>query len=330
MFFHLKIKAMKKLFLIPALQLLLISLLQAQPVTDYLYKLDNGITVKTEHAWNQVWIQQTYSPLAANDQSPLSVNMRTLGDLTSGLTFTLMNNGKEVKLKGVAPGTYNLKLVGKLAAQPGTISFAVGNVVIKPKTKTNVSVTLYDYQVSVSEAPTSSALSPFETELKRCKLSPVQQTLYGVPTFYTPGNHGTPVKPDEVSGNTKGKIKPGTYDVLVTVTISNQAHKIWLEGFQVKQGMSYKIAANLNAGGVVYTGGNRDVREIRLYPAGTSAKQTGTPGPVKNMETVFYTDVLNLNCCPPGTFDVLLKVGGDKYEWRKNIAVTTGTKTEVK
>lgn len=306
------------------------SLLQAQPVTDYLYKLDNGITVKTEHAWNQVWVQQTYSPPAANDQSPLTVNVRTLGDLTSGLTYKLMSKGKEVKLKGAAAGTYDLKLVCKLSAQPGTISFSIGNVVIKPKTKTNVAVTLYDYQVIVSESPASAALSPFETELKRCKLSPVQQNLFSVPSFFTPGNHTVPLKPDEMTGNTKGKIKPGTYDVLLTVGISNQTHKIWLEGFQMKQGMSYKIASNLNAGGIVYAGGNRDVKEMRLYPAGTSAKQTGAPAPVKNMETIFYTDILNLNCCPPGTFDVLLKVGGDKYEWRKNIAITTGTKTEVK
>ncbi|HLP73602.1 MAG TPA: hypothetical protein VK155_11925 [Bacteroidales bacterium] len=321
---------MKKIILIPAFQLLLISLLQAQPVTDYLYKLDNGITVKNEHAWNQVWVQQTYSPISAADQSPLTVNIRTLGDLTSGLTYTLMSKGKEVKLKGAAPGTYDLRLVCKLAAQPGTISFSVGNVVIKPKTKTSVAVTLYDYQVSVSESPSSAALSPFETELKRCKLTPVQQSLFGVPSFYTPGNHNTPLKPDEMTGNTKGKIKPGKYDVLLTVGISNQNHKIWLEGFEVKQGKSYKIAANLNAGGIVYSGGDRNVKEMRLYPAGTSAKQAGNAAPVKNMETIFYTDILNINCCPPGTFDVLLKTGGDKFEWRKNVAVTTGTKTEVK
>lgn len=308
----------------------MISLVQAQPVTDYLYKFDNGITVKTEHAWNQVWVQQSYSPVAASDQSPLAVNVRTLGDLTSGLTYNLMNKGKEVKLKGAAPGTYDLKISCKLSAQPGSLSFNVANVVIKPKTKTNISVTLYDYQIQVSESPSSAALSPFETELKRSRLSNVQADLACTPSFYAPGNHNTPVQADEMSGKTKGKIKPGTYDVLLTANIAGQNHKIWLEGFQIKQGNTYKIATNLNAGGIVYTGGDKNIKEMHLYPAGTSAKQSGTPVPVKNLETISYSDIVNLKCCPPGTFDVLLKVGGDKYEWRKNVAVTTGTKTEIR
>ena len=61
--------------------------------------------------------------------------------------------------------------------------------------------------------------------------------------------------PTRSEGNTKGKIKPGTYDVLISIGISNQTHKVWLENFQMKPDMSYKVSVNLNAGGIVYTGG---------------------------------------------------------------------------
>ena len=324
-----KLLAMKKLFSIPAIQVLLIVSLQAQPVSDYTYKLDNGISVRNEHTWSQVWVQQNYVPLAASDQSPLNVNARTLGDLVSGSSYVLMNKGKEVKIKGVAPGTYDLKMTFKLSGEPGTLSFLVGNVVIKPKTKTNVSLTLYDYQVMIDESPATSALASFETAVQRCKLTPVQTNLTSVPAFYAPDNHNSPVNADEGAGKTKGRIKPGTYDVMLTINLAGQNHKVWLDDFQMKPGMNYKMTANLNAGGIVYTGGNRDVKAMLLYPAGTAAKQTGTPMPLKGQETISYTNVNELNCCTPGTFDVLLQLG-NKYEWRKGVAVSTGTKTEVK
>lgn len=320
---------MKKLISIPAIQALLILSMQAQPVSDYVYKLDNGITVKNDHTWSQVWVQQSYAPLTANDQLPLKVDVRTLGDLVSGSSYLLMNNGKEVKMKGITAGTYDLKMTFKLSGEPGTLSFLVGNVVIKPKTKTNVSITLYDYQVIIDETASSSTLASFETAVQRCKLSPVQAELAGIPTFYSENDRAKAIVPDEGSGKTKGKIKPGTYDVLLTINLSGQNHKVWLEDFQMKPGTAYKLTSNLNAGGIVYTGGNRDAKAMYLYPAGTSAKQTGTPTPLKGQETITYSNITNLNCCTPGTFDVLLQIG-NKYEWRKNIAVTTGTRTEVK
>ena len=74
-----------------------------------------------------------------------------------------------------------------------------------------------------------------------------------------------------------------------------------------------------------------DVKALLLYPAGTAVKQTGNPAPIKNLETISYDNVTVANCCSPGTYDVLLKFGnGTKYEWRKNIAITSGVKTEVK
>jgi hypothetical protein len=322
---------MKKLFLIPSILAIMIFSLQSQPISDYIRKLDNGITVKSEHTWSQVWVQQNYTPIAAGDQTPLAVTVRALGDLISGSSYVLQSKGKEVKLKGVAPGAYDLKMTFKLSGEPGTLSFLVNNVLIKPKSKTNLSVTLYDYQIMINATASSGALSTYETAVQRCKASLSQESLSGIPVFYVKGDHNKSIVPDENTGKIKGKIKPGTYDLLLTVTLSGQSHKIWLENFQMKAGTNYKITTNLNAGGIVYTGGNKQVKAMHLYPAGTSSSQKGTPGPVKNLETISYTDVAALNCCTPGTFDILLRYGnGDKYEWRKNIGVTTGSKTEVK
>jgi hypothetical protein len=305
----------------------------AQPVADYQYKLDNGINVKTDHTWSQVWINQSYSPLSTGEQIPFAVNVRALGDLISGSNYNLMSNGKEVKMKGINPGTYDLKMSFKLSGEPGTLSFLVKNVIIKPKTKTTMSVTLYDYQVMIDEIPSQSAtVSSYESEVHRCKVSTVQDNLVGIPTFYESGKHDKAISPDQGTGTPKGKMQIGTYDVLLTVAISGQNQKIWLENFQMKPGTSYKITTNLNAGGIIYAGANRDVVAMHLYPAGTSAKQT-TASPDKNLETIAYTNINNLNCCSPGTFDVLLRSKnqkGEKYEWRKNIAVTTGMRTEVK
>lgn len=323
---------MKKLLLISAVLVIMVFQLQAQPVSDYLYKLDNGITVKTEHTWGQVWVQQNYTPSTAADQTPLAVSIRALGDLISGSTYNLMSKGKEVKMKGVAPGTYDLKMAFKLSGKPGTLSFLVGNVVIKPKTKTTVSVTLYDYQIMIDEsAVASSGLCSFESLVQRCKASTVQADLAGIPAFYQKGDRSKPITPNENTNKTKGKIKAGTYDILLNITLSGKSQKVWLNNFEMKPDKNYKIYTNLNAGGITYTGTNKDIKAMHLYPAGTSAKQTGVPVPVKALETISYENPRNLNCCTPGTFDVLLFIdNGGKYEWRKNVVVTTGARTEVK
>jgi hypothetical protein len=321
---------MKKLISTLTLHAIVILAMQAQPVSDYIYKLDNGISVKTEHCWNQVWVQQSYAPIAANDKTPLSVNIRTLGDLISGSSFKLQSGGKEVKMQGAAPGTYDLKLSFKLSGKPGNLSFTAGNILIKPNTKTSVSIILYDYQILIDEAPvTQNSLSSFETLVNRCKTNTIQDTYFATPVFYPIGKHDQAISADETISKTKGKIKPGKYDLLLSIGISGQTHKIWLENFQLKPDISYKIATNLNAGGVIYTGGNKDVKMLHLYPAGTAARQTGNPIPVKNQETISYENVTVAHCCSPGTYDILLNFG-TKYEWRKNIAVATGSKTEVK
>ena len=149
----------------------------------------------------------------------------------------------------------------KLSGKPGTLSFVAGNIVIKPKTRTTVSVTLYDYQIMIEEKQASlNGLAQYESLVNRCKSHTIQDVYFGIPTFYEKGKHDKAITPDKSESNTKGKIKPGTYDLLISIGISNQTHKVWLENFQLKPDISYKVSVNLNAGGIVYTGGNTDVK----------------------------------------------------------------------
>jgi hypothetical protein len=153
----------------------------------------------------------------------------------------------------------------------------------------------------------------------------------GIPSFFPKGKHDKPIIPDESTNNTSGKIKPGTYDMLISIGISGQAQKVWLENFTLKPDVNYMITTNLNGGVIVYTGGNKEVKNIHLYPAGTASKQTGTPAPIKNLELGSYDNLTQTNACPPGAFDVLLTFGnGSKYEWRKNVIIQCGKKAEVK
>ena len=324
---------MRNIISLLVLQTVAILSIYSQPVSNYTYKLDNGITVKTEHCWNQVWVQQTYTSMNDGDKtSPFKVNIRALGDLISGSEFKLLSAGKEVKLQGLASGTYDLKLSFKLTGKPGALSFIIGNILIKPKTLTTVGVTLYDYQLLIEETPgTFKGLSSFESMVFRCKTHTIQDIYSGIPSFFEKNNHEKAIAPDVADGKTKGKIKPGTYDMLISINISGQTHQVWLENFLMKPDLNYKISVNLNAGGILYAGGNKDVKGMHLYPAGTASKQTGSPAPIKNLETISYDNITIANCCSPGTYDVLLRMSkGGKYEWRKNIAITSGTKTEVK
>lgn len=324
---------MKKIISILVLQLMVILSIDCQPVSNYVYKLDNGIIVKSEHCWNHVWVQQTCADINAGDKgSPLKVSIRALGDLISGSEYKLLNAGKEVKLTNAAPGTYNMKLNFKLSGKPGTLSFVIENLLIKPKMSTTVSVTLYDYQILMEEKQVSlNGLSQYESLVNRCKTHTAQEGYSGIPTFYVPGKHDNAVTPDQAESKTSGKIKPGTYDVLVSINISNQNQKVWLENFQMKPNINYKVSVNLNAGGIIYSGGNKDVKGMILYPAGTASRQTGKPEPLKNQDIITYDNVTVSNCCSPGTYDVLLRYARDsKYEWKKNVAITTGVVTDVK
>ena len=307
-------------------------LVQSQTVSNYTCKLDNGINVKTEQCWNQVWVDQRFSALTAADKTPLVVNLRTLGDLTSGSAYKLFSNGKEVKLQGLKPGTYSMKLTFKLSGKPGTLSFDVNNILIKSGNKTTVSVTLYDYQILIEELSVKqNGLSSYASKIDRYKNNPEQNPTCGVPTFYVKGKRDKPVAPDETTGNKSGKIKPGTYDVLISLGAPGHIQKVWLENFLMKPDVSYNITTNLNAGIISYAGVNKDVKAIHLYPALTADKQKGTPAPDKNLEIMKCESQTASSACPPGTYDVLLNISnGARYEWRKNVGVQTGARVSVK
>ncbi|MCK7469207.1 MAG: hypothetical protein MZU91_14525 [Desulfosudis oleivorans] len=49
---------MKKIIIFLIFNAVMIASLQAQSVTNYTCKLDNGITVRMEHCWNHVWVSQ--------------------------------------------------------------------------------------------------------------------------------------------------------------------------------------------------------------------------------------------------------------------------------
>jgi hypothetical protein len=223
-----------------------------------------------------------------------------------------------------------MKLTFKLSGKPGTISFIISNVLIKPNTKTNVSITLYDYQVGIADSPASlNGLAAFDLKIIRFKGNPDQTNNTGTPVFYAKGKHDSAITPDEATSKSTGKIKPGVYDVLMSMSISGQIQKLWLENFNMKANTSYAITTNLNAGVIVYGGTNRAVKKMCLYPAGTAAKQTGTPTPISSLEIAKYESISTLNSCAPGSYDVLLAENG-KYEWRKNFVIVPGSRVEVK
>jgi hypothetical protein len=324
---------MKKVTVLFVLLVATILSLQAQKISNYTYHLSNGINVRTEKCWNNVWIDQRFEPLKATDKGiPLALNVRTLGDFSAGSSFKLFSGGKEVKVENAKPGTYNLKITYKLSGKPGTLTFDIDNIVIKQGNKTTVSVTLYEYQFLIDEAPGSfKGLASYESKIYRYKGNTDENLNKGIPSFYLKGSHDKTISPDEKTNDLAGKIKPGTYDVLISIQCALRTQKVWLENFTMKPDVSYKISTNMNGGVISYSGGNKEVKAIHLYPAGISARQTGTPAPDKNSEIMKYDNPANTYFCPPGSYDVLLNFGnGARYEWRKNIVVKTGSRTDVK
>lgn len=324
---------MKKFFVLFNLLTVMTIALQAQKVTNHNCRLDNGIVIKTEQTWGHVWVDQRFAAMTAADQgNPVAVSVRTLGTLTSASAFKLYSAGKEVSIKGAKQGTYTMKMTYKLSGKPGTLSFDIDDIVIKPQTKTSVSVTLYDYQIMIDEKQgTQNGLAHFESKVERYKGNPESNPECGPITFYVKGNREKPVAPAEATGKKTGRIKPGTYDVLITLGTQDKPQRVWLENFAMKPDVSYSITTNLNAGVVTYAGVNKEVKAFHLYPAGTADKQQGKALPERNLEILRCETQGLTSSCPPGTYDVLLGLGsGAKYEWRKGIAVQTGTRVQVK
>jgi hypothetical protein len=99
----------------------------------------------------------------------------------------------------------------------------------------------------------------------------------------------------------------------------------------MKPDINYKINTNLNAGEITYAGVNREVKQLHIYTAGTADKMQGAAKRDIPKEFITYDRALLKWACPPGTYDVLLNIGnGAKYEWRKNVIVRSGARTDVK
>lgn len=305
----------------------------AQKVTGYSCKLDNGISVKTERTWSRVWVTQSQGAYAANEQpQSVSVTIRTMGELTKSNTTKLTSAGKDVKMKDAAPGTYDLRITSALAGKPGTIVTDISGVVVKPKMKTTVNVTFYDYQINIDETPApGKGLASYNVVVNRYKGNTDQSFNQGVPTFFAKGSKENKITPDETSDKSTGKIKPGMYDLLITIEIPGYNQKVWLENFTMKADINYKISINMNAGEIVYGGIQRDVTRLHLYPLGTADKMQGAAKPDKTLEFLVCDPASSKFPCAPGSYDVLLNYGnGKKYEWKKSIVVRTGSATIVK
>ncbi len=307
--------------------------LVGQTATNLTYKFDNGVVVKTEHDWGQIWIQQKQEAFVAGEEpKSVDISTRIFGELAQQTTFRLTSGGKDVKLKEASPGTYSLKMTGKLIGKPGVFSFDVEGIVVKPKMKTTVTITVYKYQVSIEEAAaTNKGLAGFESKVAWYKGAFDQTFKVGIPTFYAKGAHENKIAPDVATNDISGKIKPGTYDVLITIDISGHSQKIWLENMAMKADVNYKLIVNMNAGTIAYAGSSRDVKQIHLYPAGTADKVQGNTKVDKATEVISYEPATSTFACRPGSYDALLVIGnGTRNEWKKGIVVRSGIRTDIK
>jgi hypothetical protein len=304
-----------------------------QTITNYSYKLDNGITVKTENSWNQTKAQIKYDTAGYKENTmPLAVKISAVGSLISFSSYKVYASKGEVNEKELTPGTYTVKVSLNLSANPGKLVFDVENVVVKPKTKTILTINVYEYQVQIAETSGGQkGLSYYQSNINRYKGNNEQNLNWGLPSFYPPNKHDQKISPDEPMGDYYGRIKPGIYDVLISMEISGKTQKIWLNNFSMKPDISYNITTNLNAGQITYSGGNYEVKVLHLYPSGTANKQKGNPSPYTGLEIIGYQPANYVFAAPPGTYDILLNYGhGVKYEWRKGVSVRTGQLTSVK
>lgn len=307
--------------------------LEAQKVSNFSYKFDNGTVITMEKDWGHVWVQQRQDAFAPNeDPQSVVISVRTMGDLSKGSTFKLTSGGKDVRMKDASAGTYDLKVTTALAEMPGSISFDVNGIVVKPKMKTTVSITIYSYQVYISEAQANNnGLAGYDSKVYKYKGNSQTSPTCGRPEFYPKGNHQAAISPDQKTDALSGKIKPGTYDVRLTFDVCGSEQKIWLNNMTFKPNVNYKINTNLNAGDIAYGGTVRDVSKIHMYPAGTADRMQGVAKPDKTREILCYDPANQRYPCPPGSYDVLLNIGnGTRYQWIKNFIVRTGTRADVR
>lgn len=324
---------MKKFSLIICFLFLLVYAAFSQKVSGYNYALANGVIVKMENTWSNVRAQLSYDTIGvAKGKVALEVKLKWVGNLVSDYTYAVFDNAGKVTNEKFLPGNYRVAFDVKLVEGVGKLSFEVKDVIVKPDRRTVLQVDIYDYLITVREEPSPmKGLSYYESKVNRYKDNWEQNRNWAKPAFYMPGQHEKRIDPDQPMGDYYGKIKPGTYDLLLNMEISGKLQKIWLTNFTMKPDVRYHITTNINGGEIAYTGGDYEVKILYLYPAGTAAKQKGKVQRNVPLEIIGYEPATGVFAAPPGKYDVMLNYGhGIKYEWRKGVQITTGKKTEVK
>lgn len=306
---------------------------QQLKVSQYRYDLENGITVKVEKGWGYVSAQQHTSP-GDDGVDPFGVSVEPVGNSAASAEIEIYaKNGKKVSPADVTAGSYYLNIVCDVAGG-GKIRFRVDGIQIREKTQNRITVALYQIGVSVTErAIPHKGLAHYESRVSRFSGNPEQNLNWGLPAFYKKGNHKKKIPPAEAMTDYSGRLKPGKYDVLISVEIGHTGftNKVWLEGIEFAADKSYQITTNLNAGEVVYVGGKTEVKALHLYPRGSAGRQTGTAKREKKSEILTYEAVTHVQACPPGVYDVLLDYGnGQKYEWLPGIKILSGNRTGIR
>lgn len=308
-------------------------LANGQNVSNYHYQLDNGIKINTEKGWNYVHVYQVFDTLLNQEpENLLEVHVNAIGDLIKNTDFKVFNESEEVLINEITPDTYLIKVKCLLSSTPGNITFDVNDITVKSGFSTRVFITIRDVQVTIDEKPGGN-LCYYESKINRYAGNNEQNLNWGIPYFYLKGMHDKRINPDEPMGEYYGKIKPGTYDLLIKIEIGETGftHKIWFENFNMNPGVDYRIKTNLNTGEIIYSGGDYEVKVIHFYPAGTAGKINEIAKRQNNLEIISFERPGYTKACPTGKYDVLLNFGyGAKYEWRKNVEVKYGQKTEIK
>jgi len=182
--------------------------LEAQKVSNFSYNFDNGTVITMDKDWGHVWVQQRQDAFAPNgDPQSVVITVRTMGDLSKGSTFKLTSAGKDVRMKDAKAGTYDLKVTTALAEMPGSISFDVNGIVVKPNMKTTVSITIYSYQIYISEAQgNNNGFAGYDSKVYKYKGNAQASPSCGRPEFYPKGNHQSAISPDQKTDALSGKI----------------------------------------------------------------------------------------------------------------------------
>lgn len=315
----------------------------ALQLTDYSYRLTNGIRITPENGWRKTEATQDFTNgVFVSNRGAVQVDFTVIGDLVDDHPeITLSSSSKpknSVKLNAGTPsadlnkGKYNAFIKFPLQLKNGTITFRINDVIVKENTLTLVRVTINDIQVAIVEAPGEGwKQSEYNFTTYWAKGNMDGGGYTGYPTVFKAKDHFQMVTPVEIASDTKAKMRPGTYDFYLDTDISKAKFRYtcWIENVKMESNTTYQFRCNLN-GSRVRTGiADDNPKQIGFYPPGTAAKQK----PRVNKKLIRYTVVepWKSAVCPTGTYDVLLSFDyGAKMEWRENVVFKYGEETVIK